>query len=72
MDYSLMVKTEEQTQPILVTKDRDSEAVCSFLVLRKGNEGEYVVKRFFAFLHELGIHHRRWSSSRNQSRHSDL
>ena len=54
MDYCFLGKVDEQTQPILVMKDRDSGMVCSFLVQRKGGADEYVVKRALAFLQELG------------------
>ena len=62
VDYCIVENTDEQTQPILVMNDRDSAAVGSFLVQRKGNAGQYV---------ECVIH-RRWSSSRTKSRQSDL
>jgi len=54
MDYCFMGKKDEETQPIMVIKDRDSGKVCSFLVQSKGACDEYVVKRSLAFIKELG------------------
>jgi hypothetical protein len=49
-----MGNDNEQAQPILVIRDRDSSAVCSYLVKQKGAADEYVVKRAMAFIKEMG------------------
>ena len=54
MDYCFMGKKDEESQPIMVVKDRDSGAMCSFLVQKKGAAYDYVIKRTMAFIKELG------------------
>ena len=48
-----MTNDNEQAQPILVIRERDSSAVCSYLVKQKGAVDEYIVKRAMAFIKEL-------------------
>ena len=49
MDYCFLGKADEEAQPILVARDRDTRMTASFLVQNKG-----VVRRLLAFLREVG------------------
>ena len=51
-----MGRKDEQGQPILVARDRDTKMTLSFLVQAKGSASEYVIKRLVAFLQEFGHH----------------
>ena len=54
LDYCFLGGREEEAQPVLVVKDRDTRMIMSFLVKEKGASDPYVVKRVMAFLGELG------------------
>ena len=54
IDYCFMGKRTEETQPILVARDRDTRMTLSFLVREKGASDPYVVKRLVAFIKEIG------------------
>ena len=56
MDYCFMGKKDEEAQPILVARDRDTRMTVSFLVQSKGVVSNYTVKRLMAFLREIGHH----------------
>ena len=56
MDYCFMGKKDEEAQPILVARDRDTRMTVSFLVQSKGLVSNYTVKRLMAFLREIGHH----------------
>ena len=51
-----MGRKDEQAQPILVARDRETRMTLSFLVQDKGSASEYVIKRLVAFLQEIGNH----------------
>ena len=54
MDYCFIGTRTEETQPVLVVRERDSRMMLSFLVREKGASDPYVIKRVLAFLTEIG------------------
>eukprot|EP00969_Alexandrium_andersonii_P372015 15480785-Alexandrium_andersonii.AAC.1 len=59
MDYCFLTKdTSEATLTVLVIKDRDSRAIMSHPVLRKGRMHDDAVDQAVASTRRLGHHHR--------------
>ena len=54
MDYCFLGCKDEETQPIMVMRDRDSKMMVSFLVREKGASDPQVIRRALAFLAEIG------------------
>ena len=54
MDYCFLGKADEEAQPILVVRERDTRMMLSFLVREKGAADTYTVNRVLAFLKEIG------------------
>ena len=54
MDYCFLGKEDEDTQPIMVVRERDTKMTMSFLARQKGAADAYVINRTLAFLKELG------------------
>ena len=55
MDYCFMGRRQDEVQPILVVRERDTRLTLSFLVREKGASDPYVIRRVLAFIREVGL-----------------
>ena len=55
MDYCFMGRRQDEVQPILVVRERDTRLTLSFLVREKGASDPYVIRRVLALIREVGL-----------------